>query len=188
MGVFSDRKSVDDLRIVRTLVIGCKWVLFSSLDFQHQQFVNIFFILPDLLPKFLNLGCDHWLPEAPQFLYAAKLRLLRQPIRPQRVGVFHHLGIYDLLMNAMGRTVLFPMTVVALAHILYPVAAVPIADHWYEGITAVTADKQPGIAMRCPVAICRSGILFQKQLYLCPFLFGDDCRIEVLMPNPTIMG
>lgn len=67
-GMFSDRKRADDLRIVRTLVIGYKWESFSSMDFQHQQFVNIFFILPDLLLKFLNLGCNHWLPEIQQFL------------------------------------------------------------------------------------------------------------------------
>lgn len=91
-------------------------------------------------------------------------------------------------MDAVGRTEFFPMTVVTLAHILYPAAAIPAADHWYEGITAVTAGKKSCIAVSRPVAIGGSGVLLQKRLYLTPFLFGDDCRIEVLMPDPTIVG
>lgn len=49
MGQFSDRKSADDLRIVRTLAVGYKQELFPTLNFQHQQFVYIFFVLPDFL-------------------------------------------------------------------------------------------------------------------------------------------
>ena len=52
------------------------------------------------------------------------------------------------------------MTMVALANILYPAVAVPVADHGYEGIAAVTAGEQSGISVRCPVAISGSGILF----------------------------
>ena len=56
MGKFSDRKSADALRIVRTLVARYKRELFPSLNFQHQQFVDIFFVLPNLLPKFCYFG------------------------------------------------------------------------------------------------------------------------------------
>ncbi len=84
------------------------------------------------------------------------------------------MSVNAFFVNAVGRTELFPMTVVALAHILYPLVAVPIADHWHKGITAVAAGKKPCIAVRCPVAIGGSGLLLQKRLFLFPFFRGRN--------------
>ena len=93
-------------------------------------------------------------------MQAVKLCLLCLPALAQQFGIFHYLGIYRFFVDTVGGAEFLAMTVVALANILYPAVAVPVADHGYEGITAVTAGEQSGISVRCPVAISGSGFLF----------------------------
>ena len=131
------------------------------------------------------MGVEDWFPQRPHFLQLCQLLYFLGTLLPYSLGIRLHRGIQYLLMDTVGGTIGFSISVVPTAHIFHTTLSVPATDHRNERIPTFPAGQQPRVTVLGLIAVCGASLLFEQALYLLPFLFSDDHRKESLMTIPV---
>ena len=108
---------------------------------------NLIYLPFQLLNSFLlrqNVGVEDRFPQRPHFLQLYNLLLLFDMAIPNCCEILPHHGVQCFLVDTVGATIAFPVSMVAPAHIFPPLVSTPVADHGNKGVPAFPAGQKYG--------------------------------------------